>query len=145
MLEYFYKEKRTLVDFRRGPLGPLFDGFARHLKECGYCQHTCQNALGQCCTYNAFLIENGITRAGSITPALADAFVAGYVAHIKSPDGLYIATHSVRRSLRLLSEYLIATGTIKPVIVKPAKFPYSWILEWIGGTKALFKRCLTFP
>ena len=32
MLEYWYKEKRTLVDFRRGPLGPHFDGFAARLK-----------------------------------------------------------------------------------------------------------------
>ena len=29
-------EKRTLVDFRRGPLGPYFDRFAAHLKERGY-------------------------------------------------------------------------------------------------------------
>ena len=28
MLEFWYKEKRTLVDFRRGPLGPYFDGMA---------------------------------------------------------------------------------------------------------------------
>jgi len=129
MLEYFYKEKRTLVDFRRGPLGPFFDGFAAQLKKAGYCQHTCQNALGQCCTYNAFLIEKGITRARSITSALAETFVAEYVAHIKSPDGLFVATRNLRRSLRLLSAYLIATGTIKPVIVKPARFPYSWILD----------------
>ena len=28
MLEYWYKEKRTLTDFRRGVLGSYFDGFA---------------------------------------------------------------------------------------------------------------------
>ena len=28
MLEYWYKERRTLVDFRRGPLGPYFDGLS---------------------------------------------------------------------------------------------------------------------
>jgi integrase/recombinase XerD len=129
MLEYFYKEKRTLVDFRRGPLGPLFDGFARHLKESGYSQHTCQGTLGQCCVFNAFLIEKGITRARAITPALADTFVAGYVVHIQSPDGLYCATHMVRRSLRLLFEYLTATGIVKPVVVKPVKTLYSWMLN----------------
>jgi len=32
MLEFWYKEKRTLVDFRRGPLSPYFDGFAAYLK-----------------------------------------------------------------------------------------------------------------
>ena len=39
MLEYWYKERRTLVDFRRGPLGPYFDGFAARLKERGYTKH----------------------------------------------------------------------------------------------------------
>lgn len=36
MLEFWYKEKRSLVDFRRGPLGPHFDGFAAHLKARDY-------------------------------------------------------------------------------------------------------------
>jgi len=27
-LEYWFKERRTFIDFRRGPLGPHFDGFA---------------------------------------------------------------------------------------------------------------------
>jgi hypothetical protein len=31
-LEYWFKERRTLNDFRRGPLGPHFDGFAAYLK-----------------------------------------------------------------------------------------------------------------
>ena len=31
MLEHYYKERRSLVDFRRGPLGPYFDGFAAYL------------------------------------------------------------------------------------------------------------------
>lgn len=30
MLEYWYKEKRTPVDFRRGPLGAHFDGFGAY-------------------------------------------------------------------------------------------------------------------
>ena len=48
MLEYFYKEQRTLADFRRGPLGPHFDGFARRLKEAGYSSHAGQDILRQC-------------------------------------------------------------------------------------------------
>ena len=31
-LEYWFKERRTLVDFRRGPLARYFDGFAAFLK-----------------------------------------------------------------------------------------------------------------
>jgi len=34
MLEYWFKEKRTMVDFRRGPIGPYFDRFAAHHVEC---------------------------------------------------------------------------------------------------------------
>ena len=30
MLEFWFKEKRTLVDFRRGLLGPYVDGFAAY-------------------------------------------------------------------------------------------------------------------
>ena len=33
MLEYWYKEKQTRVDFRPGPLCPYFDGFAARLKD----------------------------------------------------------------------------------------------------------------
>ena len=31
MLEYWFKERRTLVDFRRGLLGLHIDGFAAYL------------------------------------------------------------------------------------------------------------------
>jgi hypothetical protein len=36
MLEFYYHERRTLADFRRGLLGPYFDGFAGHLKANGF-------------------------------------------------------------------------------------------------------------
>lgn len=32
MLEFWYKDKRTLADFRRGLLGPHFDSFAAYLQ-----------------------------------------------------------------------------------------------------------------
>ena len=35
-LEYWFKERRTLIDFRRGPLGPYVDGFAAYLNAKGY-------------------------------------------------------------------------------------------------------------
>jgi hypothetical protein len=34
-LEYWFKERRTLIDFRRGPLGSYVDGFAAYLKAKG--------------------------------------------------------------------------------------------------------------
>ena len=45
MLEYWFKQRRTLVDFRRGPLGPIFDGLAARLKEKGYSLSTANGIL----------------------------------------------------------------------------------------------------
>ena len=47
MLEYWYKEKRTLVDFRSGSLGPHFDGFAAHLKAKEFSSHWGMEVLGK--------------------------------------------------------------------------------------------------
>jgi len=57
MLEFWYKEKRTLIDFRRGPLGPYFDGLAAELKAGGYSPSTAKVVLGKCCLFNYFLIQ----------------------------------------------------------------------------------------
>jgi len=55
MLEYWFKQKRTLVDFRRGPLGPHFDGFAAYLQAKGYSHHAGSQFLAKCCQFNGFL------------------------------------------------------------------------------------------
>lgn len=57
MLEYWYKEKPTLTDFRRGVLGQYFDGFTEYLKAKGYSQGTATGILGKCCQFNGFLID----------------------------------------------------------------------------------------
>jgi len=56
MLEYWYTDRRTLVDFRRGPLGPYFDGFAAHLKAMGYSKDGGQAILSKCCLFNDWLM-----------------------------------------------------------------------------------------
>jgi integrase/recombinase XerD len=129
MLEYFYKEQRTLVDFRRGPLGSHFDGFARRLKEAGYSSQAARDILRQCCQFNIFLIEKGVSRVREITPALADSFVAAYLAHIQSLESFYIAQLDARRALKHLFNYLTAVGAMKAPVVKPVKTPYSWMLD----------------
>jgi integrase/recombinase XerD len=129
MLEFFYEDRRTLVDFRRGPLGPCFDGFARHLKESDYSSHRGVDILRQLCQFNVFLIGKDVSNVRRITPAFEDSFVSTYLAHIQSPDGLYVATHSVRRALKILSQYLVSTGAVKPTVIKPVKSVYSWMLN----------------
>lgn len=70
MLEYFYKSRRTLVHFRRGPLGPFLDGFAASLKKQGFSSHHACHILGKCCQFNDFLIERGITFGPKIQTAI---------------------------------------------------------------------------
>ena len=74
MLEYYYKEKRTMVDFRRGPLGLHFDGFAAYLKAKGYTTDWGKAVLGKCCQFNSFLIDQGITRCAQLTESHIDRF-----------------------------------------------------------------------
>ena len=84
MLEYYYKEKRTMVDFRRGPLGSHFDGFAAYLKAKGYTTDWGKAVLGKCCQFNSFLIDQGITRCAQLTESHIDPFLEVYFAHTRS-------------------------------------------------------------
>ena len=75
MLEFWYKEKRTLVDFRRGPLGPYFDGLADQFRTRGYSSSSARPILGKCCLFNSFLIDQNIIRVADITTSLVSAFL----------------------------------------------------------------------
>ena len=127
MLEYWYRDKRTLRDFRRGPLGPHFDGFAAALKAQGYRSGT--HLLCRCGHFNAFLVEQGITRSAQISPAHLEAFLDLYTEHIGAESNS--ATRAgARRALRRLYDYLIQVHACRPP-PKP-KFkptPYTWVLE----------------
>ena len=59
-LEYWFKERRTLIDFRRGPLGSYVDGFAAYLKAKGYSYNWGRKILGMCCHFKT-KIESVIT------------------------------------------------------------------------------------
>src|SRR5882762_8648764 len=78
MLEYWFKEKRTLVDFRRGLLGPHFDGFAAYLQAKGYARHTGCELLAKCCQFNGFLLEQRIARCDQLCAAHVEAFLEAY-------------------------------------------------------------------
>jgi integrase/recombinase XerD len=129
MLEYWYKEKRTLVDFRRGPLGPHFDGFAAHLKIKGFSSHWGMEVLGKCCQFNAFLIDRGITTCDELSESLVEPFLDLYLANSRTAGVYYSPRGAARGVLKRLFAYLIGTGAFKPPKPKRIKKPYNWLLD----------------
>ena len=128
MLEYWYKEKRSLVDFRRGPLGPYFDRFAAYLKDRGYSPHMAKSILGKCCLFNAFLIENGILLCGKITDSLVENFLDLSLAHTRTAC-VYSPRAVARLALKHVLNFLILVHAIQPPKPKVVHSPYSWLLE----------------
>ena len=125
----WYKERRTLVDFRRGPLGPHFDGLAARLKERGYSEKTAIHTLGNCCLFNSFLIDQSITRSKEITRAHFEAFVDAYLADFKTSSRRYVGRGAVWGFLKHLETYLVDVGVMKPAVPKPLPPQYRWVLE----------------
>jgi integrase/recombinase XerD len=127
-LEYWFKERRTLADFRRGPLGSHFDGFARYLKAKGYSEHWGGEILGKCCQFNAFLIDQGITNCEELSESLIDSFLDVYLENVRTRAS-YSPTLKPTWALKRLFLYLLEVKAITPPKPKLIKKPYSWILE----------------
>ncbi len=128
-LEYWFRERRTIVDFRRGPLGPHFDGFATYLKAKGYSQNWGSRTLAKCCLFNAFLIDQGITKCEELSESLIDSFLDVYFENFRTTGAYYATRTNARGMLKRLFLYLIETHAIEQPKPKPIKKPYSWILE----------------
>jgi site-specific recombinase XerD len=128
MLEIFYKERRTLADFRRGLLGPHFDGFAAHLKAKGFSEGYIRDTLGKCCQFNYFLIDRGISRCSQLAEPLLDSFLDLYLINVRTTSA-YSPREDARRMLRLLLSYLQEIRVFQPPKPKPIKKPYSWVLD----------------
>jgi integrase/recombinase XerD len=129
MLEYWYKEKRTLVDFRRGPLGPYFDGLAAHLTAKGYSPSAGRHVLCKCCQFNDFLIEEGISSAKGLSESLVDSFLEACHAHIRATGSRYSPMDSARHALKYLFAYLVEVKAFTPPKPKRVVTPYTWLLD----------------
>lgn len=129
MLEYWFKEKRTLVDFRRGPLGPHFDGFAAYLKAQGYSQAWGSEILGKCCQFNAFLIERGLASCRKLTESLIEPFLDVYLGTTQTAGMRYSPRAVARSVLKRLFRYLIEAKLVKPPKQKRVKKLYDWLLN----------------
>ena len=128
-LEHFYCERRTLADFRRGALGPYFDGLALTLKKNGYSVHHGCGILGTCCIFNAYLGECNITSASAITGDLVEPFLDAYLHDVRTTSQRYSPRENARAHLRHLFFYLEALKVIVPPQPVPVVTPYSWILD----------------
>lgn len=129
MLEFWYKEKRTLVDFRRAPLGPYFDGMAAKLKTEGYAASTAKVILGKCCLFNNFLIEQKVTRIADLSQPMADAFLAYHLADVRTTSRMYAPGADAHNAIKHLFAYLVTTGAWTPPKPKPTPKVYDWILK----------------
>src|SRR6516164_8451789 len=121
MLESWFKEKRTLVDFRRGLLGPHFDGFAAYLQAKGYARHTRSELLAKCCQFNNFLLEQQVERCDQLCAAHVEAFLRAYYAHVSDSAYGYSPIRTVRRAIKCLFDYLIRIKVLIPP--KPTLHP----------------------
>ncbi len=128
-LEYWFRQKRTLVDFRRGPLGTYFDGFASHLQAKRYSQHWGGQILSRCCHFNAFLVDLGVTKCKELSESLVNSFLDLYLQDIRTNSEFYSPRVVVRGALEHLFAYLIEIKALQPPKPKPIKKPYSWILN----------------
>jgi integrase/recombinase XerD len=129
MLEFWYKDKRTLVDFRRGLLGPHFDGFAAYLQARGYTLHVGRTALGKCCQFNGFLLDQRVSSLEKLSGTTVDAFLARYFEHAQPATVGYSARREARRALKHLFDYLIQIKVLAPPSPKRIVKPYSWLLD----------------
>jgi hypothetical protein len=129
MLEYWYQDRRTLVDFRRGPLGPYFDGFAASLKAKGYSRSNAVGFLSKCCQFNAFLIERGIARCRQLPEPFLEPFLDAYHSHVVAAGSKYAPPGDARRALNHLFAYLVQERGFRRPRIRPVIKPHTWVLE----------------
>src|SRR6266404_3601612 len=129
MLEDWYKEKRSILDFRRGPLGPHFDGFSDYLKERGYTVAYGKRLLGTCCQFNAFLIEQGITRCSKISDTMTEPFIKAFVAFAPTTHAWFLPRLKVLAALKHLFTYLSKAKVRTLPKPKRARKAYHWLLD----------------
>jgi len=128
MLEYWYKERRTFLDFRRGPLGPCFDRFAAYLKERGYTKSRATEILSKGCLFNIYLIDKGITFK-KIDPSLIEPFIDDYLSSFRTTSKSYCAKTRTRGMLKKLFSYLVEAEGLRLKKIKPVTTRYSWMLD----------------
>ena len=128
-LEHFYRERRTLTDFRRGPLGPYFDGFASMLKANGFAAKTATDKLGVACQFNEFLMDRGMVTLADVSDSLIEPFLDLYLVGVRTAGERYNPRANARGYVRSLFQYLVESQALIQPTPKPVIKPYSWVLK----------------
>jgi len=128
-LERWFRQRRTLVDFRRGPLGAHFDGFARLLASKGYSRLHARRILSVCCQFNVFLLDRGITKLADASDSLIEPFLDCHLTNVQAVRDPHEQRVSARGYLRALFRHLIGAKAFVPPTRAPIVTVYSWILD----------------
>lgn len=128
-LEHFFSERRTLADFRRGPLGDYLDGLALTLKRNGYSAHYACGILRTCCLFNVFLVERGIATVSGVSSELIEPFLDERLRDFRTTRLSYSPRENGRAHLRHLFFYLETLKAIAPPKPVQTVRPYSWVLD----------------
>jgi site-specific recombinase XerD len=127
-LEHWFRQRRTLVDFRRGPLGDHFDGFSRVLASKGYSRWQGRRILAVGCQFNVFLLGRGISKLADVSDSLIEPFLDQHLHKAQAVRDPHEQRVSARGYLQALFRYLAATKALVPPACEPITTPYGWIL-----------------
>ena len=130
MLETYYEDKRTLINYRRGPLGPHFDGFADHFAKNGYKKSSVPKVFKRCSLFNTFLMDRGISNIRSVNRSWVEPFLAVYAPSLRGTSG-YKRTAGIdtKCALNHLFAYLVEIGALQPESPKQVVTRYSWLMD----------------
>jgi len=128
MLDYWFKDRRVMLDFRRGPLGPYFDRFATYLKENGYKMDRGKAILSKCCYFNIYLIEKGVPFS-KLDPSLIEDFLDDHLDGYRTICLSYSPRQDIGGMLKKLFSYLVEFEGLRLKKPKPERKRYSWMLD----------------
>jgi hypothetical protein len=98
-----------------------------------------------CCHFNAFLIDQGVTKCDDLSESLIDSFLDVYCKDLRTTSAFYSPRPNAQGLLKRLFVYLIEIKAFNPPRPKAIRKPYSWILDPRGSKRSSPECCLGFP
>ncbi len=130
MLETYFMKENIRAGYRRGPLGPYFDGFAGYFEKRGHERGTAQDMLRVCRRFNTFLMEKGFSNIGSVKRSWIEPFLANHIPRLNGSAYYRRTTEiAIKCALNHLFTHLVETGVLQAEKAEPVIARYSWLLE----------------